>query len=486
VEASGDALSDWLRGAGAAANSDRDIPELRAELQLEPDALRVLNAELNEGEKTYTVDAHLQGLQALAHFDPQRCAKPRALPDMPGIAGLQEWLEDQPDDATRQSSPTKSLELQLDVLAHPALFCTLEDFRAKLHWSATDLDLELEHAQFGGLTIAANLARSEQAAPGSGSHWRLEARLLAPLASPHLTDAPPTALPAGSWARGRITLSAMSLGALDVQGASAQLEARRSSLRLSELALHFEEQHAIHGHFQLALGEAVPRFRSDLRVTSVPADALATAFGAKETLVEGETNADLELRGSLDAWQDLISNASGHLDFKISSGSLRARLPFLLALSAASPTSNPFRDRDRLNFETFDLAGSIADGQLELEKFKLDGPAISAISSGHVSLVDPYPADLELALFFLQRTSSLLQRVPVVGNLLLGDNGSLMGAVFAVDGSLSSPQVRLVPGRTFAESLPGALLRGIPTQLLEGARRVTSLAGSVTRDRATP
>jgi hypothetical protein len=160
--------------------------------------------------------------------------------------------------------------------------------------------------------------------------------------------------------------------------------------------------------------------------------------------------------------------------------------PFLLALSAASPTSNPFRDRDRLNFETFDLAGSIADGQLELEKFKLDGPALSAISSGHVSLVDPYPADLELALFFLQRTSSLLQRVPVVGNLLLGDNGSLMGAVFAVDGSLSSPQVRLVPGRTFAESLPGALLRGIPTQLLEGARRVTSLAGSVSGDRATP
>ena len=83
VEASGDALSGWLRGAGAAANSDRDIPELRAELQLEPDALRVLNAELNEGEKTYTVDAHLQGLQAL----PPNPSPPGLHLQGPGVPG---------------------------------------------------------------------------------------------------------------------------------------------------------------------------------------------------------------------------------------------------------------------------------------------------------------------------------------------------------------------------------------------------------------
>lgn len=474
VDASGDALRG---GHDAAKRPDLAVPTLQAEIEWEPDTLHVVSAKLRDGTRSFSADARIHGLQALANLDPQRCVEPRKVPAMPGISGLQRWLADSPEEPDGHTSPSGSLDVQLDFLSHPVLFCTLDDLRAQLRWAEASLDLDLAHARVAGLQLQARLSRTVGGAPQIGPHWGLEVRVETPLGAPKIPVAQPAALQEGSWTRGRITLSATSLGRLDIEGASAHIEARRSSLRLSEIALQLHEQDALHGNLQLNLGEALPRFRGRLSAKGLPAEVLGKAFGASAEFLEGETNATLEIRGSLEPGRDLIAGTSGHLDIQVRSGSLRARLPLLLALSAASSTSHPLRDRDRLAFETLDLAGSIADSRLTLEHFKLTGPALSAVSTGHVDLAAPYPVDLEVALFFLQRASSLLKKVPVVGDLLLGKNANLMGAVFAVDGKLGAPEVRLVPGRTFSESLPGALLRGIPTQLLAGARRIGSLAG---------
>jgi len=488
LEAAGDALRGGPGEGDAVAGLERPAPTLRAEIQLEPDTLRVLNAELRDGNETASLVAHVQGLQALDDFDAQPCAKPRKLAPMPGMAGLRDWLLALPEDADPDVPSRGSLAVEIDALAHPELLCSLENVRAQLDWAGTDLDLELSLARLAGLSLRAQVSRQESLAPELGQHIRLEAWLEEARAIPQAAPAKPVALPPGSWVRGRITLASDSLGELAIEGASARLEARRSNLRFSEIDLRLSPENSLRGDLQLALDEAVPRFRGQLSAAAVPGEALWEAFEGVAGPVEGSTHATLELRGTLEAERELIASSQGRLDLEIRKGSLRARLPLLLALGTASSTSNPFRDRDRLPFEKIKLSGLIADGRFTLEHFELTSPALTAVSTGYLDLAPPYPADLEVALFFLPRASTLLKKVPVVGGLLLGESGSLAGAVFAVDGRLSEPEVHLVPGRTFSENLPGALLQGIPTRLRESAQRIGALVGgnATTPPRAKP
>lgn len=486
VDARGDALRGWARTDDAAAQPDPPLPTLRAEIQFAPGVLHVLNAELREGADSVSLEARIQGLQELAAFDPQRCAKPRKVPAMPGISGLQEWLRELPEETELDAPRAGSLDLQLDALAHPALFCTLEDLRAQLRWADTGLELELERARVAGLSLQAMLSFRESLAPERGQHWRLYAQLETPVVALKVPVAEPSTLPEGIWTRGHFSLSATSLEEMELEGAHGRVEARRSSLRLSEMNLQLPEQNAIHGHLQFSLDEAVPRFRGQFTAAELSAEVLGKAFGGNAELIEGETRGTLEIRGTLEAGRELVDGMRGHLDLHVRSGSLRARLPLLLALGTASPTSNPFRDRDRLHFDELDLVGALASGKLTVEHFELVSPALRAVSTGDVELADPYPLDLEFALFFLPRASSLVQKVPVVGKLLLGKSGDLAGAVFAIDGTLGDPKVSLVPGRTFSENLPGALLRGIPEQLLESARRIGFLGGSGAAAAPTP
>ena len=64
--------------------------------------------------------------------------------------------------------------------------------------------------------------------------------------------------------------------------------------------------------------------------------------------------------------------------------------------------------------------------------------------------------------------------VPVLSNLILGDDENLMGAYFAMTGNWKRPRAQLIPVKSFAEGPAHFMLEG-PELLWNGIRRLESL-----------
>ena len=126
----------------------------------------------------------------------------------------------------------------------------------------------------------------------------------------------------------------------------------------------------------------------------------------------------------------------------------------IVALATASDGFNPFASRVSMHYDSISGELKIRNGRALVDRFELEGP-IRVYASGSLGLGDP-PHELHgvVGVFLFQRTGKLLGIVPLVNLVVPGSDKGMVGAYFALDGSLEEPDVSTMKLKSLQEQLP--------------------------------
>ena len=172
----------------------------------------------------------------------------------------------------------------------------------------------------------------------------------------------------------------------------------------------------------------------------------------------------------------------------------------IVAIAAASDGFNPFASRLSLHYETIEGELHIQDGRMFVRQFELEGP-IRVYASGSLAFGDaPHELDGVVGVFLFQRSRALLGKVPLVSLVVPGSDKGMVGAYFALDGSLEEPDVSTMKMKSLQEQLPDIITKPFelfhsllssddelsdddPTRFFENDAEPESTAGEAARER---
>lgn len=444
--------------------------------------------------KDFRIDAELSGLSGLRAASDLRCLRPAPVPALPGIGPLRAWQW------SRRPDPYvprwQNLRLQLDWFAHPAFLCAGRDIvltmkpvpeRGRVEfaiesalWAEVPLTVDghfLEDKTHRRMQIVAALdARSAaQSAQASSAQSAQADSAQSADAAQNASAALAQKLAADdAWSRGRFELRAERMGLWHITGARGVARAQGSTLHLENMQIDLDPGGPVTLSMALELDEPrPPRYRAALSLAGADLLHLWTAAGRERGLLSGSLHGALTLQSRLVLGQSVLHGADGTVSLQARSGRIHRRLPLLLAI--AGHRFNPFGDRERLPYRAVDLVGLLRDGDLRVHVLSLSAPNLRAAVQGHAQLSAPWQIEGVMGLFFFPLLDNLIDLIPLLNRVILGKNGNLVGAYFALDGTLPAPRARLVPGRSLMEGPAGSVLLSVPNFVFDGIRGIQSI-----------
>ncbi len=261
-------------------------------------------------------------------------------------------------------------------------------------------------------------------------------------------NAPPPAANDGSWAAGRFESESVSFGTWLIEGVAGRLRARGAQVELTEVEAqlgHGDLQ--AHGSVSLAESSGAP-FRFEIDVKGADADIVRGYMQLEEGVVTGRAFARGDLSGRLEPGRPFLEQAEVDLLTRFEDGTLE-RLPATIAL-ARLPSLQGVRALfgQPLPYDTISARFRIQAGVLRTENFSLQGPELRMLAAGDLDLLsEDLQADMTVALLFLQTVDWMIEKLPILRDLVLGKDGSLVALYFRLEGPWEDPRVRLVtPG----------------------------------------
>ena len=203
--------------------------------------------------------------------------------------------------------------------------------------------------------------------------------------------------------------------------------------------------------------------------------ANATKFKEPLRLEEGTLSGYAELHGRFGGklYPDrlYLQDANAQFDVTLRDGTI-GNLPTTLLL-ARLPSLAGVRGLfgQDLPYSTMTASCTIDRGILRTPDFALAGPELSAIAAGQIDVLsDEMHTDMVVALRFFRSVDWLIERVPVVGNWVLGDDESLLAVYVHVKGPWKDPGGTLLAPHTLEN------VAGWPGKIIgTGARRLFKL-----------
>jgi hypothetical protein len=188
----------------------------------------------------------------------------------------------------------------------------------------------------------------------------------------------------------------------------------------------------------------------------------------------------LVLAGQLDAQlapgQPLLESLEGPISGHARNGEFRHRVPWALAIAAASETFNPFGSRETLPYDAIDAELRLARGRLDIQSFALKGPTLRLVATGSVETLGPgVPIEVVMGVFLFRGVDVALGKIPILGSLFLGSDESLVPAYFSLTGPYADPRARLVPIKTLVGGPAGIVVEGVPNFVMSGLQRLGQL-----------
>ena len=111
-----------------------------------------------------------------------------------------------------------------------------------------------------------------------------------------------------------------------------------------------------------------------------------------------------------------------------------------------------------MRFDHVDTTLDFDDGQLRADAFILDGTDARIFASGSIALSgEQNTLKAEVAVFLFRVLDRALESIPVVNQILLGEDESIVAAHYALSGTWQDPAVQIYPIRTLASG-PASLL----------------------------
>jgi len=270
-----------------------------------------------------------------------------------------------------------------------------------------------------------------------------------------------------TWLSGKIALDELEIGALRASSVRAQLAAEGTDVRFSDVTAGLAGG-TLSGSGRVALGEpgrAV--FSFDLEARDFDAAPVATAFELPEDSVVGRGSAKGVISGALRPHGRFATDGELDIHIELADGSV-AKLPGLVALARLPSLSGVSGLLGQpLPYDTLTLDLKLANGRLGLADAKLLGSQLRMLGSGEMDLNTPTKeSDFVIALLFLQTLDSVIGSLPIVRNVILGNDRNLLALYFRMDGPRDDMRVTpLAPERVrdivgFASS---AVMKGVRT-----------------------
>jgi hypothetical protein len=269
-------------------------------------------------------------------------------------------------------------------------------------------------------------------------------------------DQPPPVVP---WLSGRVEIPGLETGLLPLQAIEADFAMLGASLFLSRFRANLEPRGTLSGDVELNLSRrnAVP-VTVTFSLENADMSRVGELFGIRPGDITGTLDISGSLEGSLHPERSLLADLAGRADVNARQGALgRQEIPVLLALAQASEGYNDYAEEAAIPYESITADMNLKDHRVQTRNFELEGP-LRIYASGSLDVVTP-PYDLigVAGLFLFRSAGQLLESIPLVKVILPGSERGLVGAYYQVEGDLSRPRVRSLPGRSFAESLPDLL-----------------------------
>lgn len=174
--------------------------------------------------------------------------------------------------------------------------------------------------------------------------------------------------------------------------------------------------------------------------------------------INRETSGLMTVKGSLraqgDSLDELKRTAAGNLSLKIERGKLRrfgtlAKVFSLLNVSQLLTFRLPDMVSEGMPFNQITATVGVKDGVLTSQDFFIDSNAMHLSMVGKINIVKE-DLDLLIGVQPLQTVDKVISRIPVVGWILTGGDGSLITTYFEAKGSWADPQVTAIPVKSIA------------------------------------
>jgi len=466
------ALKLALEGAELRIGESDRLRDVSGTLDFAGDRLEVqaLGARFRE-RRLPRLALKLSGLEHVQSVDDIRCDRPAPVPTLAGIDDLRGWIE-----SRRKPPYTPSwavLDLDVDRLSHPLLFCTLEDVVAEVKRLDNGYDYAIENGAWAGFGIEGSAvyrkARGKDGQPlRDGGSIALDLALGAKRAPP-TTPAPRPA----AWAEGRFAVDVRCMGRFLTKSYEGDFRALGSRIELLRSRLRLAPSGELEGRFALELGGDGPvPFEVDAQSRGLELLDVWKTSQAPKTLMSGTLTGGVSLTGLLRLGESPLVDAGGYASLHARKGEIYRDVPFLLALAMTDEKINPFGERNKFPYRGIDLEGPIEHGWMTSRTLTLEGKSERMAASGKTHLAEPYELEAAIGMYPIPTIDEIVGAIPIVNVLLLGEDRALAGFYFSVTGVWTKPLVQPLLAKSVASGPASLVLEGVPNFLFGSLKAI--------------
>lgn len=253
--------------------------------------------------------------------------------------------------------------------------------------------------------------------------------------------------------RGQLSAEKGSYGDITFNKLRAQFTNQGGLLQLNDLQTGVLSGHlAAKGQLEQVSGQP-HRWALQVALDRIESDRLLQTLGINRE-ISGLMNIKGNLRAAGDSLDELKRTANGTLALTIERGQLRrfstlAKVFSLLNVSQLFTFSLPDMVSEGMPFNQITTTVGVKDGVLSSQDFFINSNAMHLSMVGKINIVKE-DLDLLIGVQPLQTVDKVISRIPVVGWILTGGDGSLITTYFEAKGSWADPQVTAIPVKTMA------------------------------------
>jgi hypothetical protein len=402
----------------------------------------------------------LRGITRVHSLDEIQCDRPAPVSRIGAIDDVRAWIE------SRRRPPYtpnwRVLNLDIDRLSHPILFCTLEGAVAEILRLDNGYEYAIESGSWAGFAIEGKAtwlrARGEDGQPlRDGGSVAVDVTLGEPR---------PAAAPARDpevWAEGRFAYDVSSLGRFLTRGYDGAFRARGAMAELTQTRLHLAPSGELEGNVTVDMGGDGPvPFSVEAQARALDLLTVWQISQAPKTLMSGTLSGAVVVAGHLRLGESPLADVSGYASLHARKGEIFRDVPFLLALAMSDEKINPFGKRDRFPYKSIDLEGPIDNGWMASRTLTLEGKSERMAASGKTHLADPYELEAAIGVYPIPTIDDIVGAIPIVNVLLLGEDHALAGFYFTVTGEWTKPVVVPLLAKSVASGPASLVLEGVP------------------------
>ncbi|HOC38349.1 MAG TPA: AsmA-like C-terminal domain-containing protein [Thermodesulfobacteriota bacterium] len=217
-------------------------------------------------------------------------------------------------------------------------------------------------------------------------------------------------------------------------------------------------------------GQSQFSLTSAIRDFSV-ADVIAILPPEKRTLT-GTLDLDGTISGSSNSLNDLLNTMEGSLAFSIRDGTLRKAIvlsKIFSLLNVSRIFSQDYTNLLESGIPYNRITGSfeLSNGVARTESIFLDSAAMKMNALGTIDLSERF-VDMEIAVEPLETVDKVLDKIPIVGTVLMGKEGAFVVSYYKLEGPLNDPKLDSIVFQSLGRKGQGIVRRifQIPENIL--------------------